>query len=463
MEDRLLAVERFLAAGGAEFCDLPRVEARDMTWHQFSQEFGGKAVVLTGLDVGGRWTREEFVDAFGPAVVRANNGRFDSTRSRHLTTIQAYLKRNLSDQNIFHVEREVRAVLGELHNAQIPPLLRDFDYRPIFSLGLAASPTYAHRHQETWLSLQAGRKVWWLGKNKSSKARLPAKGDPCLSLPASWDQFTETATAHDFNLCVQQPGETMYFGNLTQHSTCNLDQFVLAFGAQGHTEWLPPLHKAARHNATKGLKALLAGPVDIDERDYMNRTALQHGVLMGHHQVAGILVNAGASTTPGEPQPLQSASEFGDLQIVQLLLKAGVLLHQKDRQGGEAAHYAAKGGHTTVLEYLLSLRADCAAQDAGGAQPIHWAAAESNVPMLEFIVSQGGDISARDNDGDTPLHFAARAGHVELAAFLAAAGASLQATNTAGMTASQVAAVFERTEAHELLSRGTFTTVHAEV
>jgi len=462
-QERLLAVERFLAAGGADRCGLPRVDARGLTWRQFAEEFGGKAVVLTGLDIGGRWTREAFADAFGPAAVRANNGRFDGTRSRHLTTVEAYLERNLSDSNVFHVEREVRAVLGGRYDTETPSLLQGFDYRPIFSLGLAGSPTYGHRHQETWLSLQAGRKVWWLGREGRPKARLPGRGDPCLALPASWEAFAGTAAERDFHLCVQQPGETVYFGNMTLHATCNLDPFVVAFGAQGHTEWLPPLHRAARHNATEELEALLAGPGDMDERDYMNRTALQHGVLMGHQQVAALLLRAGANATPGEPQPLQSASEFGDLPIVQLLLGAGVPLHGKDRQGGTAAHYAAKGGHAAVLEHLLSLRADSAARDAGGAEPLHWAAAESSVPMLRFLASRGGNVSARADDGDTPLHFAARAGHAELAGFLLEAGASPRETNQAGLTASQVAGIFERAEVRELLSRDASAAARAEV
>lgn len=462
-QERLLAVERFLAAGGADRCSLPRVDARGLAWRQFAEDFGGKAVVLTGLDIGGRWTREAFADAFGPATVRANNGRFDGTRSRHLTTVEAYLERNLSDSNVFHVEREVRAVLGARYAEAPPPLLQGFDYRPIFSLGLAGSPTYGHRHQETWLSLQAGRKAWWLGREGRPKARLPGRGDPCLALPASREALAGTAAERDFHLCVQQPGETVYFGNMTLHATCNLDPFVVAFGAQGHTEWLPPLHRAARHNATEVLEALLAGPQDPDDRDYMNRTALQHGVLMGHQQVAALLLRAGANATPGEPQPLQSASEFGDLPIVQLLLGAGVPLRERDRQGGTAAHYAAKGGHTAILEHLLSLRADCAARDAGGAEPLHWAASESSVPTLQFLVSRGGNVSARADDGDMPLHFAARAGHAELVAFLLAAGASPLETNQAGLTAAQVAGVFERAEVRELLSRDASAATRAEV
>ncbi|CAK0905914.1 unnamed protein product, partial [Prorocentrum cordatum] len=212
LDDRLRAIRLFLEAGGAGRCDIPRVSARELDWAQFCQRFRGQSLVLTGLASGPGWSKEAFLEAHGRCDAKANDGFFDASRTREVTTVSDYLGSNASDTNIFLVERQAVALLG---TAPAPRLFEGFSHRPILSLGAAGAPTRMHRHRETWLHLLAGRKAWWLGRNASAKAALPSRGDPCASLPAA--AAAAGGGAHGSGeepllLCVQHAGETIILG-----------------------------------------------------------------------------------------------------------------------------------------------------------------------------------------------------------------------------------------------------------
>ena len=88
-------------------------------------------------------------------------------------------------------------------------------------------------------------------------------------------------------LCIQHPGEVLYFGDHIPHAgppsrrfllaeaTCNLADFVLGFGAQGRTEGWPLLHRAAHRGDLEGLQHLLEANVDFGEAKEAN-----HGTLI---------------------------------------------------------------------------------------------------------------------------------------------------------------------------------------
>lgn len=448
---RVNAIQTFLGTATVDRCDLPRVNGLELTWESFNKQYRGRNLILTGLEKGQappmRWTRESFTEAFGDRRVKANNGYFDRSRTRAVTTVREYLSINVSDMNIFLVEHDAVVPLRNLSSIAALPLFSGFDYRPILSLGVAASPTQVHKHQETWLHLLAGRKAWWLG-TAEARASLPG-GDPCLALSS-----LETT---NLSFCVQQPGQVIHFGNLTPHATCNLDSIAFAIGAQGHTESLPPTIQAARHGRTAVLEQLVEshGPVvSMDsELDYMNRTALQHGVLIGHAQIVTQLLQARADPHPAsEPKPLQAAAESGSAELVNLLLEVGASPFSRDALGGQAAHYAAKGGHTAVLRLLLERRVSLDGHDRQGAQPLHWAAAEGDVATLAFLVEHNADIDAKATDeGSTPLHWAARCGHVSHVTFLLQRRADHLLSDKVGFTARDAAAVMGRHVVEELL------------
>ena len=59
--------------------------------------------------------------------------------------------------------------------------------------------------------------------------------------PCDWLEY---AAPDGLEFCVQMAGDVMYFAKGQEHATCNLEDFVLGIGAQGHLpgNWHDFLH-----------------------------------------------------------------------------------------------------------------------------------------------------------------------------------------------------------------------------
>lgn len=429
--ERLRAVEAFLASGGAGRCDVPQVDSRRLTsWASFSRAYRGRPVVVRRGGGGGGGdgapeeaqraaTREGFLALFGERRVKTNNGHFDHLRTKEVVTVREYVSQAASADNMFLADRaynlqaEVVAALGPV---AAPDFLEGFDARPILSLGVRASATMFHRHDETWQVLLAGRKAWWLTPGET----LPegSGGDPCVALARV---AAGEALPPEARLCVQQQGEVMYFGDQLNHATCNLDEFVLGVGAQGRADAWPPLQRAARNGDAAAVRRLLEEVGDADARDARGNTALHRAVAGGHLAVVALLVGAGADVNlrdESSKHAMLASAERGDLELVRFLVEAGTPVRRKDKGSAQAVHWASLSGHAPVLSYLLSQRADVRARDSRGTEPLHWAALESDVATVEFLRAQGGDPHVASNDGTYPLHWAAGVGHASIVSLL---------------------------------------------
>ncbi|CAE7396357.1 Ankrd17, partial [Symbiodinium pilosum] len=148
----------------------------------------------------------------------------------------------------------------------------------------------------------------------------------------------------------------------------------------------------------------------------------------------------------GNPQPLATVAEFGDLDSLKVLLDAGASLHKTTSTGGEAIHYAAKGGHQEVLTELLARRASLDARGPDGAQPLHWAAMEGSPDVIDFLIRHGAKPNSQMVDGaTTPLHLSSASGHRSLLKALLSARADPYALDGAKLSVVQIA----RSRGHE--------------
>ena len=55
---------------------------------------------------------------------------------------------------------------------------------------------------------------------------------------------------------------------------------------------------------------------------------------------------------------------------------------------------AAQKGHLSVVEYLVSQKADINAKDTNGCTPLHLAAQKGHLSVVEYLVNQKADINA---------------------------------------------------------------------
>ena len=155
--------------------------------------------------------------------------------------------------------------------------------------------------------------------------------------------------------------------------------------------------------------------------------------------------------------PLHWAAHRNDLEMADLLLRAGANVRASNRYGVQPLVLASANGHAPMIGRLLAAGADPdtrlngetvlmtaarsgsvegvtllidrgavvnAAEEWRGQTALMWAAAEGHVQVVRTLVARGADIHARSKVGFTALLFAARQGQIDTARVLLDAGAN---------------------------------------
>ena len=281
------------------FCDFRSVDARGLSWQDFqARGLAEQPVLLRGLHnislkdggpPGDPWAdsplrnRTGFLSAYGEAPASVGNGRNDGWRSVfHGARVREYLDWGASASASFLImdnplARHIWDAVGGSQPFRAP-LLEDFTERPIVSLGVEASGEGMHTHEQTWLSLLAGRKAWWISQPFDLHAATNfGFTDACRHLPLLEED--EVAGPHDGDddrrrggsgvaqqkqhaglaFCVQRAGETVYFPKGAYHATCNLAGFNIGVGSQGRIGEWPELLRAVSKGHVSTVEQLLAG------------------------------------------------------------------------------------------------------------------------------------------------------------------------------------------------------------
>jgi cyclase len=144
---------------------------------------------------------------------------------------------------------------------------------------------------------------------------------------------------------------------------------------------------------------------------------------------------------PSSAQDISEAASMGDLVQLKVLVEEDPLtVNFKDEQGRTPLHWASRGVHIDVLEYLVENGADVNATDSDKVTPLHDLSYRGDVKAMEILIENGADVEAQDSSGMVPLMYASYAGHEEAAAALVREGANVMARDDAGGTAVDIAA-----------------------
>lgn len=214
--------------------------------------------------------------------------------------------------------------------------------------------------------------------------------------------------------------------------------------------WLPVYHAAEAGRADM-LALLVEFGADIDLRDRNGDRPLDWSARYGELPVVKLLVGAGATPDPREPDtdvnvPLVEAADGGHVDVALFLLDSGADPDRGSRHDGPPLHAAAGLRDTTLAARLIAMGADPAARrDMTFETPLHHAARRGNVDAVRLLVEAGAPLDARDWDGQTPLWIAAWLGRIEVVALLVEAGAAIDIPDENGRTA-MVAAMTRRPE-----------------
>ena len=81
-------------------------------------------------------------------------------------------------------------------------------------------------------------------------------------------------------------------------------------------------------------------------------------------------------------------------------------IHEKDKDGFTALHWACHKGHLEMAKFLLLQEQDVNAKVIYGYTPLHLATWSGNLEIVKLLVSKGAYLNAQNNDGDTSLEIA---------------------------------------------------------
>lgn len=151
------------------------------------------------------------------------------------------------------------------------------------------------------------------------------------------------------------------------------------------------------------------------------RTLYEEAVARGHHEMAALLAQYGASTLLSKVEgyeELVDACTRGDRERVAAILER----HPEYSADPRAVHAAVKHDRVEVLELLLDLGVSPGIADpATGASALHIAASANALRSAELLLQRGADVDARDRLYDSPpLGWAAYFQHARMVELLGA-------------------------------------------
>jgi ankyrin repeat protein len=142
--------------------------------------------------------------------------------------------------------------------------------------------------------------------------------------------------------------------------------------------------------------------------------------------------------------PLMLAAFSGDEDSLQLLLDSGADIAQSDSSGMTALMWAARGGHTAAVAFLLG-GGKVNQADAFGATALILAVDSRVAATVQALVEAGAKLDHATKDGRTALMYAAKIGNTAIIKILLRAGAKIDQAGPDGKTALFYAAKYGHT------------------
>jgi ankyrin repeat protein len=159
--------------------------------------------------------------------------------------------------------------------------------------------------------------------------------------------------------------------------------------------------------------------------------------------------------------PLQLAVAGGHLNLVDLLLQSGAAI-QKNIEGENCLHVAAKYNRLAIAKRLLTNGINVNAQDRELTTPLFWAVQEGNHEMTELILTTPlVNPNLTDSDGANVVELAVSVGDTEMLTLLLANKIDVNNVRADGTTPLHLAAAFEQIEiAKTLIAHGARANVY---
>lgn len=205
------------------------------------------------------------------------------------------------------------------------------------------------------------------------------------------------------------------------HNNLNLD----IPNAYGNTA----LHEAALLGHEEVARLLLRHGADLLSMNNSQNTPLHLAVSYGRLSLVKVFLTHGREqldiSGPKGFTPLHKAVEQGDEEIVTTLLQAGSLVGATNPQGTTSLHVAALRGYLSIARLLVLAGSIVHVKDKDGLCPLDFAATGGFTELVAYLLENGGSMFHKGRELWTPLHRAARGGHPETARFFLERGANV--------------------------------------
>lgn len=156
-------------------------------------------------------------------------------------------------------------------------------------------------------------------------------------------------------------------------------------------------------------------------------TPLEAATLEGHIEVVRALIKAYADVNRPVADgftPLITAASTGNLDMVRMLLKAGAIPGVNDDEGETALTLAKKKGHADVVAELSAFNTNGYRQQPG--EGLNAAIENRDLAKVRECLKKGTDLKETNRAGLTPLARAAELGHLPIIRALLKAGADIE-------------------------------------
>jgi ankyrin repeat protein len=202
----------------------------------------------------------------------------------------------------------------------------------------------------------------------------------------------------------------------------------------------------------------IIGRRGIDSKGPGPSNALEQALRNSHKEVVEVLVNAGAPVNPVTQSqyetPLFGAGQSDNIEILRFLIRKGLKVDQKDKDGET---YLSSFGffEADVAHELIKAGANPNARDRRGATALMHASAYGYEDVVRVLIENGADVNLTDYNGRTALMYAVgeenRQYFVDAIPLLLAKGADASRRDKDGKTALDIATSLKHKYAIELL------------
>jgi ankyrin repeat protein len=283
----------------------------------------------------------------------------------------------------------------------------------------------------------------FLARNDCNPSLTTKEGRDALSYAAEYDQadvVEELLKADGVNATAQDEDKMSALHYASEEGYHTVVQKLLEKNASNlNTQTVAgdtPLNLATRNDHRETVKLLLAQPnIDPNVRYYwFEGTALINAIAKQYRTVSLMLlehkgIDATIRTRSGRT-PIAWACLKGMEEVYhQLLTKPGVEVVRPDNTPlcQTPLHFAAQGGHATIVKLLLE-NEGVEADVRGGfnRSPLWYAARKGAIDVVGVLLEHNVEVDALDEEGKTPLCQAAEQGHAEVVTYLLEHGTKAQ-------------------------------------